>query len=115
MALATADARSLIFGGNAPRQLLPHIHTTKKGPDLGPFLVISERLERSTGSLEGCCSIQLSYETIAYCGAKVAKNNPTTKPSSKKFHKEAPGCTTKEKGDHLVAFVTPTGLKPVTF
>ena len=29
------------------------------------FGVITERLERSTGSLEGCCSIQLSYVTIA--------------------------------------------------
>lgn len=29
------------------------------------FCVITERLERSTGSLEGCCSIQLSYVTIA--------------------------------------------------
>ena len=27
--------------------------------------VIAERLERSTGSLEGCCSIQLSYATKA--------------------------------------------------
>src|SRR5450759_2462665 len=29
----------------------------------GFFLVIPERLERSTHSLEGCCSIQLSYGT----------------------------------------------------
>ena len=28
-------------------------------------MVISERFERSTHSLEGCCSIQLSYETVA--------------------------------------------------
>ena len=41
----------------------------KKHPDKadcqGVFLVISERFERSTHSLEGCCSIQLSYETTA--------------------------------------------------
>jgi hypothetical protein len=29
-----------------------------------PDIVIPERLERSTHSLEGCCSIQLSYGTI---------------------------------------------------
>jgi hypothetical protein len=28
------------------------------------FFVIPERLERSTHSLEGCCSIQLSYGTF---------------------------------------------------
>lgn len=32
--------------------------------------VIAERLERSTGSLEGCCSIQLSYVTIAFAAQK---------------------------------------------
>ena len=28
-------------------------------------MVISPRFERGTHSLEGCCSIQLSYETIS--------------------------------------------------
>jgi hypothetical protein len=32
--------------------------------------VIPERLERSTHSLEGCCSIQLSY------GTKISNNKP---------------------------------------
>ena len=34
------------------------------------WMVITERLERSTGSLEGCCSIQLSYVTIAFAAQK---------------------------------------------
>ena len=38
---------------------------TKKGdnPWLSPFKVIEEGFEPSTHSLEGCCSIQLSYPT----------------------------------------------------
>ena len=44
-----------------------------------PF-VIPERFERSTHSLEGCCSIQLSYGTVAasirrVAGAKVRKKS----------------------------------------
>lgn len=35
-----------------------------------PFYVIPERFERSTRSLEGCCSIQLSYGTIGARGPK---------------------------------------------
>lgn len=35
-----------------------------------PFYVIPERFERSTRSLEGCCSIQLSYGTIGAQGPK---------------------------------------------
>ena len=34
------------------------------------FYVIPERFERSTRSLEGCCSIQLSYGTIGARGPK---------------------------------------------
>ena len=35
----------------------------KAVPSGRPFTVISPRFERGTDSLEGCCSIQLSYET----------------------------------------------------
>lgn len=37
------------------------------------FCVITERLERSTGSLEGCCSIQLSYVTPGEVGLHFIK------------------------------------------
>jgi hypothetical protein len=41
---------------------------TKKALNHEGFYVIPERLERSTHSLEGCCSIQLSYGTkISNC------------------------------------------------
>ncbi len=36
-----------------------------------PFMVIEEGFEPSTHSLEGCCSIQLSYPTILKLSAKV--------------------------------------------
>ena len=36
----------------------------RPGGCISPFYVIPERFERSTHSLEGCCSIQLSYGTI---------------------------------------------------
>ena len=41
------------------------------------FCVITERLERSTGSLEGCCSIQLSYVTPGEVGLHFIKNSIT--------------------------------------
>ncbi len=40
------------------------------GGCISPFYVIPERFERSTRSLEGCCSIQLSYGTIGAQGPK---------------------------------------------
>ena len=45
-----------------------HINTSKAGLWEVGFLycVIPPRLERGTHSLEGCCSIQLSYGTIRY-------------------------------------------------
>ncbi len=39
--------------------------------------VIPAGFEPATRSLEGCCSIQLSYETIA--GAKIESANPAGK------------------------------------
>ena len=45
-----------------------HINTSKAGLREVGFLycVIPPRLERGTHSLEGCCSIQLSYGTVRY-------------------------------------------------
>ena len=37
------------------------------------FLVIRSGFEPETHSLEGCCSIQLSYQTKPFRGAKVQK------------------------------------------
>ncbi len=42
----------------------------RPGGCISPFYVIPERFERSTRSLEGCCSIQLSYGTIGAQGPK---------------------------------------------
>ena len=38
----------------------------KKGAD-APFIVIPLGFEPKTHSLEGCCSIQLSYGTNTFC------------------------------------------------
>ena len=40
--------------------------------------VIQAGFEPTTHSLEGCCSIQLSYWTAVIAGAKVAKSAETT-------------------------------------
>ena len=47
-------------------QTASHIETEKVRSDCEPFFVIPARLERATHSLEGCCSIQLSYGTSTY-------------------------------------------------
>ena len=55
-------AGAALFVGDWSRRLQSFVN--KKQPEKGCFFVIPERFERSTHSLEGCCSIQLSYGTI---------------------------------------------------
>ena len=47
-----------------------------------PFFVIPLGFEPKTHSLEGCCSIQLSYGTA---GAKLQKISQTTKSPPQKY------------------------------
>lgn len=63
-----------------------------KGP-AASFCVIPARFERATRSLEGCCSIQLSYGTIGkyavqrtICAAKIGKVFHNSPRQSKKSH-----------------------------
>ena len=50
---------------------LPTSHKKKGQPTANLFLMaILERFERPTHSLEGCCSIQLSYRTMVYAYTK---------------------------------------------
>ncbi len=63
-----------------------------RGP-AASFCVIPARFERATRSLEGCCSIQLSYGTIGkyaaqrtICAAKIGKVFHNSPRQSKKSH-----------------------------
>ena len=51
-----------------------------KKPPERRFFVIPARFERATHSLEGCCSVQLSYGTL-FSGCKYIKKNPFRKRS----------------------------------
>ena len=56
--------------------------------DFGRHLhdVIPARLERATHSLEGCCSIQLSYGTGSYPSAPVRPYQPYSLDEGQKAH-----------------------------
>ena len=54
------------------RELIKSYKNEREANFLLPFRVIELGFEPKTHSLEGCCSIQLSYLTILICGAKVA-------------------------------------------
>ena len=62
----------LSTSAHAPKILCQRSYDTKKGDSFRISLVIGLGFEPRTHSLEGCCSIQLSYLTILICGAKVA-------------------------------------------
>ena len=56
--------------GDDPAVAVTKNREMRPGGCISPFYVIPERFERSTRSLEGCCSIQLSYGTIGARGPK---------------------------------------------
>ena len=68
-----------VVGSSLPKEA-PQKNDRNYPGRVPPREVIPERFERSTHSLEGCCSIQLSYGTVAaslrrVAGAKVRKKS----------------------------------------
>ncbi len=73
--------------GSHPGNLLKFISTKKVSSFEETFHVIPPGFEPGTHSLEGCCSIQLSYETIVFWRCKNIKISLMRKYKANYFSK----------------------------